>query len=187
MGSTVIRPLVPVALALATVALIAPAAEGARPTRVIAPPGDSAVSQYVEVVPSNAGGTPPRIGGGAGAPGSPLTARERSRFARLGPDGRLLAAVVAETAPAGGPSPTGAHAGAAGGRLAGSRALSAVGPDPARPALSALPSGHGPSPASLILAAATGSGGGAGAILIPAIILSSLLGALALRARRKPS
>jgi hypothetical protein len=85
---------------LALLAAALPATAAARLT--VAPPGDSAISQYAEVVPTGAGASPPRAGGqggGAGGHGGVLTASQSRRLNALGPDGRTLAAVVDATAP----------------------------------------------------------------------------------------
>jgi hypothetical protein len=81
----------------ATVAIALPAAAAASSPVLLAPPGNSGITQYAEVVPSDQGATPPRTGG---APGSgPVTLAQQRRFDRLGADGRTLAAVTKATAP----------------------------------------------------------------------------------------
>jgi hypothetical protein len=82
---------------VATLAVALPAAAAARPPVLLAPPGNSGITQYSEVVPSDQGATPPRAGG---APGNgPVTLAQQRRFDRLGADGRTLAAVAKATAP----------------------------------------------------------------------------------------
>jgi hypothetical protein len=82
--------------ALAALALVLPAGAAARQPAVLAPPGDSAVSQYVEIVPTDRGsGTP-----GPGAqPSGALSAASQRTYDHLGADGRVLVGIVDATAP----------------------------------------------------------------------------------------
>ena len=99
-------------MALVTVATLAvplPAAAAAGSPVLLTPRGNSGITQYAEVVPSDQGATPPRAGA---APGSgPVTLAQQRGFDRLGADGRTLAAVAKSTAPP--PFPGSAKASAA--------------------------------------------------------------------------
>ncbi len=189
---------------LIAVTVLLPAPAGAKPRAVLAPPGDSAVSQYVEDVPTDSGATPtPHLGT---AQSGALTSGQGRSLDRLGPDGRLLLAVVEATSPPTvGASPAGRNEITAGsGR--GSKAVGGTEPGGAgtdgavtdgavtdgrtggRAADSTLAGvltgADARSPASLILGAAGGSGGLG--ILLPAIMLAIALAAFrwALRRRR---
>jgi hypothetical protein len=94
---------------LVVILVLVPATTALGKTRVIAPPGDSAVSQYVEDVPTASGGTPSQPTGG-NPRGGALTPAQGRALAAHGPDGRLLAAVVDATAPVS----RGPHAGTTG-------------------------------------------------------------------------
>ena len=154
----------------------APAAAAAGRPRYLAPPGNSAVSQYLEVVPTPAGGSAERpVGGG-------LTAAERNRLTRLGPDGRALASVVAATATAGSNAPVhrrshGRHTVGAGDTGAGSP------PGPLSRAGNRAASGV---PVSSVVGAATGGadGGGLG-LLLPLAMIGALVGIAAAAIRRR--
>jgi hypothetical protein len=95
------RTLAAVALA-ALAALGAPAAAAA--ARVIAPPGNSGVGQYVEVVPTAGGGVP--VGGAQPGKGPVLPASTVRRLTASGPEGKALAAFAQST---GTPTGSGAH------------------------------------------------------------------------------
>jgi hypothetical protein len=120
-----------------------------------APAGNSAIDEYLETVPGATGDqrSPPAGSGHS----SVLTAAQRARLDRLGPDGKTLAAAVEATAP---PS---------------SRAK------PSGQALSA----QGRSPLGEVLDAATGQDGSGMGLVLPLILLSSLLGTLALVVLRR--
>ncbi len=169
-----------IAVAFAGLALVltAPAAALAskRPT-YLAPPGNSAVTQYLEVVPTDAGPSPPSAGGGSPAN---LSAGQKRQLKPYGSQGELLAAVVAATAPRG---LTGASLRAGDGRDRGSRSriLRSATQPPSTPSRSApaarLPApGRAGSPVAAVLAAATGraDGGGIG-IALPLLMAVSLL------------
>jgi hypothetical protein len=137
------------------VLLLAPASAGAR-TEKLAPPGNSAIGQYLEVVPTAGGGRPTgsvQSGGGSGAL-SPSTQRT---FDRDGAAGRAAAALAKATAPS-----------------AAKRGKSAAGAG-----------GSGSSPLSTLLKSATGStpGGGLGPWL-PAILIVAAVGGGALAVGR---
>ena len=84
----------------ALAALVLPAGALAKRTTV-APPGNSGISQYLEVVPTAAGPSPPSVGGGpvGGGQGGVLTDLQRHRLDGSGPNGRTLVTVVDATAP----------------------------------------------------------------------------------------
>jgi hypothetical protein len=184
-------------IALATLALVLPAFAAARRTVTIAPPGDSAVSQYVEVVPGDTGASPPRAGGGQGGA---ITPGQRAQLDLLGANGRTLAAVVDATAPQPIPAsdgPAGAAASARPGPAAtsggagrpsaglGARVLpgALTATDAARVLSAAGPS----SMPSLILNAAAGSGTSGLGIFLPAIMLACALGVIAHAVRQRRS
>jgi hypothetical protein len=156
--------------ALVALALIAPAAAFAQTPQTSAPPGNSAIDEYLETVPGATGSQRPRTpaaGGGAGK--ATLTPAQRARLERLGPDGKVLADAVDATAPA--PTPA---AGAGAGATA------------RKPAPEAL-TAQGRSPFSEVLDAATGRDGGGMGALLPVILLVTLLGAIAIVIARRRS
>ena len=186
--------------ALAALGLIAPAAAGATPV-TLAPPGNSAIGQYLEVVPGDTGATPPRSGGsiagGGGAAGghvggqggiaTPLSAAQRGRLGQLGAGGRTLLAVVDGTAPAAiGAAPSvAARRRSPEGRTAG---LSEARQDSSHVARM-LDEVRAPSAGSLLLSAADGGGAGGLGPALPAMALVSAAaaGAYAIRRRRSRS
>jgi hypothetical protein len=145
---------------VALLLLATPAAAMAAPPKTNAPPGNSAIDQYLETVPG-ASGNHPAAGAGGGGGAGVLTAAQRARLDKLGPDGKALSAIVESTSPA--------------------KARATAGT--ARP-----PAADGRSPLSEVLGAATGSDGGGGmGPLLPAILIASLLGAVALVVMRRRS
>jgi hypothetical protein len=68
---------------------------GAQASQVIAPPGNSGVSQYVEVVPSAGGGVP--VGSAGHKHGPVLSASTQHQLAASGKEGRSLAAFAQNT------------------------------------------------------------------------------------------
>ncbi len=157
--------------------------------KYLAPPGNSALTQYLEVVPTAAGPAPPSAHGGSQASLPPGQSRE---LQHSGAEGAMLDAVVAATAPrsfgsgqsrAGNGQPRSGGAGAAGPSEPGAVSLASV------PAPRLRLAGAGQSPVSAVLAAATGSadGGGIG-ILLPLLMALGVLGAiLSVLARRRSS
>jgi hypothetical protein len=199
-------PLTRISIALATLALGLPALAAAKGPITIAPPGDSAVSQYVEVVPGDTGASPTRVGGGqAGA----ITSGQRAQLDRLGANGRTLAAVVDATAPqpifasdgpAGTAAPDGPGRTATSDRRAGTAASGEAGRPSASPGAGALPgaltgtdafsvlsNAEARSTPSLILDAAAGSGTSGLGIFLPAMMLACALGVIARAVRRRRS
>jgi hypothetical protein len=157
---------VKVATVVALLALLVPAAASAR-ARKYAPPGNSAISQYVESVPTAGGGRPSGTIHTRGAAGSSaLSPATQRAFSRQGADGKAAAALANATAPA-----------ARRNASAGQRQS---------PAASASSGGSAnESPLDSLLRTATGasSRGGLGAWL-PAILIVATLGGGALALRR---
>jgi hypothetical protein len=89
------RPILPT-LAL-SVALALPAVAHAQ-GQTNAPPGNSGITQYVEVVPNASGGKPSK-NVRSKANRSPLSARQQKQLAASGADGQQLSQVVAGTSP----------------------------------------------------------------------------------------
>jgi hypothetical protein len=157
-----------------TVSLLVPSGALAR---VIAPPGHSGPSQYVEVIPSSGGNTAPpgsvRGSGSANAGPKALSGfgQGRStdaRLAKLGTTGQAAAALAAATAPTPLTGATKSAASAAAATSAGSK---------------------GASPASGISAALTSSDSGGLGILLPLLLATALIaavGVIAGRLARRP-
>lgn len=136
--------------ALVVLALALPALAHAQAPQTNAPPGNSAVDEYLETVPGATGNARPRPPQ-TGTPGV-LSAAERARLERLGPDGRTLADAVEATAPA--------------------RPAARDKPD-----LDAT----GGSPARELLDAVAGDDGGGGmGVVLPAVLIAALLAAITL-------
>ena len=128
-------------------------------------PGNSAIDEYLETVPGATGNQRPRApGAGGGASGGALTPAQRARLEQLGPDGRALADAVDATGPA-----------------SARRDSKSKTPKP-------VPAAEGRSPLSEVVAAAIGRDGGDGmGALLPAILLATLLGVIALIVMRRRS
>lgn len=148
-------------------------AEASAQAAAVAPPGNSSVSQYLETIPTAAGGRPtasaPPLGGPSSARLSPSV---QHAFAREGPIGRKTEAVVSATAP-----PIGHRHGESAG---------AAGVPPQPPSAGA--GGSGDPPASTLAKALTGSSatGGLGVLLPVILILIAISGGvLALLRRRR--
>ena len=120
-----------------------------------APPGNSAIDEYLETVPNATGNAPARPGDSNAV----LTPAQRAELERLGPDGKVLADAVDATSNVGPKQRTG-----------GSEPLTAQGRSPLAEVLDAATGDDG--------------GGGMGAVL-PAILLAALLGAIALVVARR--
>jgi len=143
---------------VALVLLALPCAAVAQQGPTNAPPGNSAIDEYLETVPSATGNQRPRAPGSGNEESSVLTAKQRARLEQLGPDGKALVAAIDATAP-----------------------------PPAKPGQKLdLDSGEGRSPIGAVLDAATGSDGGMG-IFLPLILLASLLGTIVLVVLRRRS
>jgi hypothetical protein len=152
-----------IALALLVPAAAAAAAQGPRTN---APPGNSAIDEYLETVPGASGNGVPRppVAGGA-----TLTAAERNRLERLGTDGRTLARIVESTSPAPASGTT------------------SPAPKKHQPATGVvrLPDPKGDAPLGAVLGVAEGDGGMG--LLLPAILLASLLAVIGLVLLRRRS
>jgi len=145
-------------LLVALVLLAGPAAASAQAPPTNAPPGNSAIDEYLETVPGATGDQVPRRPGAGGKP--VLTPAQRKRLEALGPDGKALADAVDATAP--------------------------PAAKPARKI--DLDDVKGRSPITAVFEAATGSDGGEGmGIVLPIILLGSLLGTIALVVLRRRS
>jgi hypothetical protein len=152
--------------ALVALALLIPATAAAQGSKTNAPPGNSAIDEYLETVPAAGGNGIPRPRENNGGT---LTRAERNRLEQLGADGRTLAAIIESTAPA----------------------STALAPKKQRAErktdVVALPDAKGRSPITAVLGTAEGDGGMG--LLLPAILLASLLTVIALVVlrRRSPS
>jgi hypothetical protein len=176
-------------LAVGLLALaLAPAAGARGCTKTLAPPGLSAVSEYVETIPTPCGALPTGTvtpGGGA----STIPSAAARTLARSGPDGTAVRSLVAATGP--GATTARAH----GGSVHGHRRRSGA----AGPGAGGGEAGGGGgvggsgSPLAAVLKALSGTGPGSGAGLgaaLPAILLAGAVAAVALllaRRRRRPS
>jgi hypothetical protein len=141
--------------ALLVLALALPALAHANAPQTNAPPGNSAIDEYLETVPGATGNTRPRPSQNGAASGV-LSAAQRKRLDRLGPDGRTLADAVEATAPV--TKPTSAQ------------------PKP-KPQLGEA---AGRSPTRELLDAVGGDDGGGGmGVVLPAILIAALLAAIA--------
>jgi hypothetical protein len=180
---TSVTPVTRVLTTLLLLVLVLPVGADAR-RRTLAPPGNSAVSEYLETIPTDAGQAPPTrpkpppppahnpSSGHSSTPsqgeqGGALTTGQSRSLDRLGSDGRTLAALVNATSPpvARGTAET---SGAAGGSPRG------------------LTDGGASSPFSSVLAAATGrdGGGGLGPVL-PMLMLAGVVGVFVRILRRR--
>jgi hypothetical protein len=162
------------ALVALTLALASPAM--AQSPNTNAPPGNSAIDEYLETVPDPGGDSHPGPPGGDG--GGATDGAQQQKLARMGPDGRALARLVATTAPAAAGT-DGTHRG----KAAGDATASA-----GQPVALSLTAAHAGSPVGAALAAAAGrdDGGGLG-LLLPAILLATLVGVIVLVVmRRRP-
>lgn len=140
--------------------IVVPTAAIAQEPRTNAPPGNSAIDEYLETVPGATGNAVPRPPGAGGASAT-LSPAERARLERLGPDGKALADAVDSTSPAG------------------------AAPKPRRPTPATA---QGRSPVREVLDVATGDDGGSGmGMVLPAILLFSLVGAIVLVVMRRGS
>ena len=81
--------------ALVALAMFMPAVAAAQDPTRNAPPGNSAIDEYLESVPSATGNEIP----GPPAAGGTLTPAQKRALERLGPDGATLASVVESTSP----------------------------------------------------------------------------------------
>jgi len=153
--------------------------------KYLAPPGNPAVTQYLEVVPNASGASPPRSGG---KQPSSLSPAEQRKLNHLGTDGKTLAKVVEATAPPPAQSapaqdsgtPAGATTSSSGAPKTDTSAGAGNHPgtsDPARvaPIHSLSGTGSGSSVSSLLSAAAGQGGGGGMGVFLPALMAAGLL------------
>jgi len=153
-------------VALVALALALPATSLAKAPQTNAPPGNSAIDEYLETVPGASGSSDPRSPGGGGSSsgagssssagsssagssstGGGLTPTQRARLEQHGADGKTLADAVDATSS---------------GKTSKEER--------------ALPKSDGRSPLGEVFGAATGSNGGGGmGIVLPAIIIGALL------------
>jgi hypothetical protein len=85
------------ASAVAIAALASPiVAPAAAKTSTVSPPGNSGLTQYLEVVPTASGNKPSK---NVKKDKSPLSDRQQQRLAKAGSDGRALLKVVSGTSP----------------------------------------------------------------------------------------
>jgi hypothetical protein len=166
----------PVALLLALAAASAADAH----SRTVAPPGNSAVSQYLETVPTASGAKPTasvqlhggphagevavggsggRQGGGAAAGGTPISSSTAKSLAAHGPVGALAASVALATAPRSGRRDAASRIA----RSSHSQTSAAVASSPM-------------APSSVLSAVAGSSSGGGLGVLLPILLAVILLG-----------
>jgi hypothetical protein len=154
-------------LVLLLVASILPAAvaEASQGPRTNAPPGNSAIDEYLETVPGETGDH--HHDHSDGKQGH-LTHDQRRRLERLGADGRELAGLVEATPVTGGSAATGGGVKARGEQASGSTA--------SRHSRTASTGGsRSPVHAALVAAVVTDGGGGLG-LLLPIVLGASALG-----------
>ncbi|MEA2184448.1 MAG: hypothetical protein QOF69_3633 [Solirubrobacteraceae bacterium] len=153
---------------LVALAMALPGAAVAQTPQTNAPPGNSAIDEYLETVPGAAGNARPRPPGQSGGAGA-LTPAQRARLERLGPDGKSLANAVDATSPV----PP---------RKAPKKATTL--PKNAKPVArgeKAVPKSDGRSPVGDVAGTLTGSDGGNGmGFVLPAILLAALLAVIVL-------
>jgi hypothetical protein len=98
-------------LAVAVLACAAPSAAA----EAIVPPGNSAATQYTETFPTSGGERDDDGHKGGAVPGKTLGAKNAHRLESKGAEGKAVAKIAAETAPASGSTTSGAASGEAGG------------------------------------------------------------------------
>lgn len=161
-------------LALAALLLAAPAVASAQ--TVNAPPGNSGISQYLEVVPAASGGKPTKAIRKSGV--TPPAALQRA-----GRDGERLAAIAAGTSPA-------PAAEALGQRRASHVSSESNAPSGARGEVGEAKGESGDSSRKALAAAFTGTGtGGSGGLgvplIVPMLLSAVVVGVMAWGARRR--
>jgi hypothetical protein len=172
---------------VAVLVLPAPIAIAAtHPPKQIAPPGNPAVTEYLEDVPNAMGSAPP---GSSSKPSHTLSPSQRRHLDHLGSKGKLLAAVVNETAPPVVEQQTAKPVA----RPRAGRSVTAAAPpsDRSRRVGVSLPirkAGRGGSSVLAVLGAATGQGGGGGSgLLLPPLMAVGLLFVILSAVRRRGS
>ncbi|HEX8157763.1 MAG TPA: hypothetical protein VF526_10305 [Solirubrobacteraceae bacterium] len=153
---------------LVALAMSFPATAVARAPQTNAPPGNSAIDEYLETVPGASGNALPRPRGHSGGTGA-LTTAQRSRLQQLGPDGKSLASAVDATSPV---TP----------RTAPKNKKAKPTSKKAAPRREkVLPKSDGRAPVGELLGTLTGSDGGNGmGFVLPAILIAALLAVLLL-------
>jgi len=153
---------------LVALAMALPAASVAQTPQTNAPPGNSAIDEYLETVPGAAGNARPRPAGQSGDTGA-LTPAQRARLERLGPDGKSLADAVDATSPV----PP---------RKRPKKATAVPENGQAVPkSEKAVPKSDGRSPVGEVAGTLTGSDGGNGmGFVLPAILIAALLAVIVL-------
>lgn len=153
--------------------------------KAVAPPGNSGVGQYVEIIPTVGGGRPTGAIHPGGSGSSVLSPSTQRAFSSQGPAGKSAAALANATAPvtsdANGHTTTG-QTNAPGHRHAGGAITSASSGPPSSGSSSSA------SPANSLAKALTGSSGGGGlGLLLPAILVVCAIGGgiVALLRRRR--
>lgn len=147
--------------AVIMLALALPATTVAQAPATNAPPGNSAIDEYLETVPGASGANRPRAPSQTGG-GSVLTPTQRAELERHGPDGRALADAVDATAPAG--------------------------PAARAPAADEVETAEaeGRSPGSGVLDAVAGEDGDGGmGFILPALLVAALLGTITVTLLRR--
>ncbi len=183
-----------VALALPA-SLAVPSSAAAKP-RVFVPPGNSAASQYVEVVPTASGGRPTSsihaTPGGAGSGGGNSSGGASGSSTRSGSgSGSSITSDSGSSSATGSASPVSRSTQrkldslGASGRAAAALAQATAPPQASAPKID-LAIGSGGSPTSALLRAVAGSSGSGGlGVLLPVILIGSLVGAAALAVVRR--
>jgi hypothetical protein len=169
----VTSPVLRVAVIFLALLSLAPAVSAAGAATTTAPPGQSAIDEYLETVPGDSGNTsaldrkPGATQPGAGEKAaSALPVKVRKELKRSGADGKAAAALATAFAPddarpvAGDDSSAVPHAGAAGSQSSGG----------------VLPA---------ITSAATGTDGGGSSALFPALLIAILFGGLTVGVLRR--
>jgi hypothetical protein len=161
-------------LAVMALAPLAATAARGRPTHptTLAPPGNPAVTEYLEDVPSAGGAAPP---GGGDKPTHPLSAGQTKQLNHLGATGKLLVNVDKATAPQATASST-----IVAKHTTVHSATHPVAGHHSQPAPEAKTdpkvfSGSSSGSVSAVISAATGQGGGGSGILLPILIAGGLL------------
>ena len=163
----------PIAALFLVLLLLAPAAASAQaPTN--APPGNSAIDEYLETVPGATGDARPRPPGAPGGDAG-LTPSQREDLQRRGPDGALLVALADSIA----------SGDATRSRPTAGDRDDAASPAGERSAREDAVAAQGRSPLSATLAAATGGGDGGMGLLLPILLVAGLAGFVALAIARR--
>jgi hypothetical protein len=188
------------AIALLATAVAVLAVPVAVEAQYVVPPGNSAVNQYTEAVPTAGGGQDTGGGGKRSAhhaPAKVLGARNAHRLDAQGPQGRAAAEVATATAPSegvrvgsaanGAPVETTDQGGGTGGGAGTGKPLGGASQD-GGPGGRATPAPAGSSGLGEVLAQATGSSSsGQMGALLPLVILAAIAWSLAffMRQRRR--